>query len=255
MGLDIEAFCREGYTCLSAAVAPDVVDACCDSVWAALEVQGVMRGDPTTWTEPVVRVRCIDESLVTAERSPALVECYDTLIGTGRWLAPGSPGDVIPVRFPSERPPADVGWHVEGNWEGPVEYHADVWSTGRGLFALMLLTDTDLDDAPMGMMPGSHLAVPGVLEPHGEAGLGGAAIVEAFDPAIMSRRADYATGRAGDVYLCHPFLVHTATWPHRGTEPRIAVVVKVEIHGRIELDGSDTSPVARTIVDCLRRSQ
>jgi hypothetical protein len=29
-----------------------------------------------------------------------------------------------------------------------------------------------------------------------------------------------ATGEAGDVYLCHPFLVHAATWPNRGTTPR-----------------------------------
>ena len=28
-----------------------------------------------------------------------------------------------------------------------------------------------------------------------------------------------ATGRAGTVYLCHPFLVHAAQ-PHRGKQPR-----------------------------------
>ena len=28
------------------------------------------------------------------------------------------------------------------------------------------------------------------------------------------------TGRAGDVFLCHPFLLHRATWPHRGHRPR-----------------------------------
>lgn len=26
---------------------------------------------------------------------------------------------------------------------------------------------------------------------------------------------------AGDVYLCHPFLVHRASWPHRGRTARI----------------------------------
>lgn len=31
---------------------------------------------------------------------------------------------------------------------------------------------------------------------------------------------DLATGECGDVYLCHPFLVHAATWPHRGNAPR-----------------------------------
>ena len=106
----------------------------------------------------------------------------------------------------------------------------------------------------MGMVPESHLAVPAVLEPHGEAGLGGAAIVAALDPAIMSRPAAFATGQAGDVYLCHPFLVHTATWPHRGTEPRMAAVVKLEMSGGFALDGSDDSPVARTIVAGLNRS-
>lgn len=34
-----------------------------------------------------------------------------------------------------------------------------------------------------------------------------------------SRREMAATGDAGTVYLCHPFLVHAAQ-PHRGTRPR-----------------------------------
>lgn len=31
---------------------------------------------------------------------------------------------------------------------------------------------------------------------------------------------DIATGRAGDVYVCHPLLVHAASYPHRGTQAR-----------------------------------
>jgi hypothetical protein len=67
------------------------------------------------------------------------------------------------------------------------------------------------------------------------------------------------TGAAGDVYLCHPFLVHSATWPHRGVAPRFmaqpALVSKepfeydrdsgqyspLEIAGRIGL-GMEWSP-------------
>jgi hypothetical protein len=254
VGLDVDGFCRDGYTRLDAAVEADTVDACRRAVWTSLEAVGVLIRDPVTWTQPVVRIRCLDESIVSAERSPALVNSYDTLIGPGRWLPPGGGGDVIPVRFPSERQPSDVGWHVEGNWKGPVEYHTDIRSTGRGLFALLLLTDTGLDDAPMAMMPGSHLAVPEVLEPHAQAGLGGGAIVAALD-RTMCRRPCFATGRAGDAYLCHPFLVHTAIWPHRGTGPRMAVVAKVEMNGGFALDGSDTSPVARTIVAGLTASR
>jgi hypothetical protein len=57
----------------------------------------------------------------------------------------------------------------------------------------------------------------------------------------------FATGRAGDAYVCHPFLVDTATWPHRGD----LVVVKLEIDGGFALDGSDNSPFARSIVTGL----
>ena len=38
-----------------------------------------------------------------------------------------------------------------------------------------------------------------------------------------------ATGRAGDVFLCHPFLVHRATWPHRGDGPRMVAQPGVAI--------------------------
>jgi hypothetical protein len=37
--------------------------------------------------------------------------------------------------------------------------------------------------------------------------------------------AVHATGKAGDVFLCHPFMVHTATWPHRGAGPRMIASV------------------------------
>jgi hypothetical protein len=57
-----------------------------------------------------------------------------------------------------------------------------------------------------------------------------------------------ATGRAGDAFLCHPFLVHTATWPHQGTGPRILAQPAVPVRDGFALDGSDPSPVARAIV-------
>ena len=252
--VDVEAFCRDGFTRLEGAVGEEAIAQACRGVWNELGPVGILEHDQRTWTAPVVRVRCLDEAILEVERTPPLTDAYDALIGPQRWLPPGNAGDVIPVRFPSEQPPPDAGWHVEGNWMGTTEYHTDVWSTGRGLFVLVLLTDTGLDDAPMGIVPGSHLDVPGVLSPMGAGGLGGAAIVAALDPAIMCRRAAFATGEAGDAYLCHPFLVHTATWPHRGDGPRIALVAKVETVGPFAIDGSDDSPVARTIAAGVART-
>jgi hypothetical protein len=46
-------------------------------------------------------------------------------------------------------------------------------------------------------------------------------------------------------------MVHTATWPHRGTGPRMIAQPAVSIPDGFVLDGSDPSPVARAIVKGL----
>ena len=58
-------------------------------------------------------------------------------------------------------------------------------------------------------MCGSHLAVPQFLAPYGEAGTDSDA--DFWRPSTLCMTAAHATGKAGDVFLCHPFMVHTAT--------------------------------------------
>jgi hypothetical protein len=53
------------------------------------------------------------------------------------------------------------------------------------------------------------------------------------------------------VFLCHPFIVHTATWPHRGTGPRMIAQPAVSAPAGFTLDGTDPSPVAQAIVSGL----
>ena len=43
------------------------------------------------------------------------------------------------------------------------------------------------------------------------------------------------TGQAGDVFLCHPFLVHAASWPHRGRLPRMMAQPGVALHDAFPL--------------------
>lgn len=60
-----------------------------------------------------------------------------------------------------------------------------------------------------------------------------------------------ATGRAGDVFLCHPFLVHAASWPHRGRLPRMIAQPAVALHGQYPLQappGTPPSPVEQAIL-------
>jgi hypothetical protein len=90
---------------------------------------------------------------------------------------------------------------------------------------------------------------PDVLAPHGGAGLYFGDVTRQLRSSVLSRPAAHAAGRAGDVFVCHPFLVHTATWPHRGAQPRLAAQPGVAIGGGgFELDGTDPSPVAREII-------
>jgi len=63
--------------------------------------------------------------------------------------------------------------------------------------------------------------VPSLLEPFGEAGSHFVALSHLFRVGDTGARFRVATGRAGDVFVCHPFLVHRATWPHLGKIPRI----------------------------------
>jgi hypothetical protein len=253
--MDLDTFLRDGYVAVRGAFDATTAQACQDLIWAALAEQGVSRDDRRTWSRPCVRVDCPDgEPFATAAASPSLAAAYDALIGPGRWTRRAGVGGTVPVRFPSEEYPGDVGYHIEGNWWGGEEYWTNLRSRGRGLLALFLFSDIGPDDAPTRLVLGSHLYVPPILEPAGEAGMAGGAVAARLRPSVLCRRTVEATGRAGDVFLCHPFIVHTATWPHRGTHPRMMAQPGVEVPDGFVLDGSDPSPVARAIVTGLART-
>jgi hypothetical protein len=247
--VDIDRFIRDGYVVVRGAFSASVAAACRDVIWARLASHGVARDDRQTWTRPAIRIDCpsggpFDE----AAASPALHAAYDRLVGSGRWTPRASVGGTVPVRFPGEEYPGEVGYHIEGSWWNGSSYWANVRSRGRGLLQLFLFSDVGPDDAPTRLVLGSHLFVPRVLAPAGEGGMDGGDVPALLRPSVLCRQTASAVGSAGDVYLCHPFVVHTATWPHRGTEPRMMAQPGVEVPDGFALDGSDGSPVAQAIV-------
>lgn len=127
----------------------------------------------------------------------------------------------FPLRFPHGEEPADAGWHIEGSYlpEGRKTYHANVFSKDRALLLLFLFTDVHDADAPTRIRVGSHLDVPRILAPYGEDGVSIFRAAQQIDAANAHRPLALATGSAGDVFVCHPFLVHAAQ-PHHGTRPR-----------------------------------
>ncbi len=253
MAAIIDDFCADGYLVVRRAVETDIVRRCVDVIEAELRTRAVDPRDPTTWTEPVVRFACPEgPAFAAAGTSPALGAMYDALLGAGRWARRQGVGGTLPIRFPSVRDPADAGWHVDGSYDVEGAWWVNMRSRGRGLLALFLFTDVGDADAPTELIVGSHLDVPRVLAPWGERGVFFGDVVSQLPGTTFERPRTRATGHAGDVFLCHPFLVHRATWPHRGAGPRMVAQPAVAIHEPFALQaGPDVCPVERAILQGL----
>jgi hypothetical protein len=181
-----------------------------------------------------------------------LVTTYDALLGPGRWIERPGVGGTIPVRFPSTCDPGDAGWHIDGSYDVGGTWWVNLRSRSRGLLALFLFTDVGESDAPTEIVAGSHLDVPRVLAPFGAEGVPFNHVARALPPSTFERPRALATGRAGDVYVCHPFLVHRATWPHRGVAPRVIAQPGIGHHEPFALgEAADVWPVERAILTGL----
>ena len=252
----VEEFCTDGFVAVRRAVPPDIVQRCVDTISKELRGRGVAPRDPATWTKPVMRIPCPEgPAFAAAGAAPKLAAWYDALLGPGRWIPHPGVGGTIPIRFPSRCDPGDAGWHIEGSYDVDGAWWVNVQSRGRGLLALFLFTDVGDDDAPTELIAGSHLDVPPILAPFGARGVFFGDVVGRLPRSTWKRPRVRATGRAGDVFLCHPFVVHRATWPHRGTQPRMVAQPAVATYEPFALrPDMPACAVERTVLDALARS-
>jgi hypothetical protein len=238
---EVDRFIEDGFIRLEQAFPGDVADACRDILWRDT---GCDPDDRRTWTQPVIRLGdYAQEPFRHAANTPRLRAAFDQLVGPGRWIPRTSLG-TFPVRFPSSGDPGDAGWHAEASFFGDDgSMRLNLLSRGRALLMLFLFSHVGEDDAPTRIRVGSHLDVPRLLEPAGEAGLSFLELAERFG-VTASRRVTLATGEPGDVFLCHPFLVHAAQ-PHRGTVPRFMAQPPLYPAGPLMLqrEDDDYSPV------------
>ena len=104
------------------------------------------------------------------------------------------------------------------------------------------------NDAPTRIRVGSHRAIARQLAPAGDAGLTLGELARDGWASTAECDVALATGPAGTVYLCHPFLVHAAQ-PHRGERPRFMAqppllpALPLSLHR----PASEESPVERAI--------
>lgn len=240
-------FVADGFVKIEQAFAPEVAAECRAILWRDT---GCDPDDPATWTKPVIRLGgYADPPFQAAATAPALHKAFDEICGPGRW-SPRQGLGTFPIRFRSEEPPGDDGWHLDASFPGdtpgdPFSWRVNLVSRGRALLMLFLFSEVGEDDAPTRIRLGSHLAVPPLLEPAGEAGLTMMEISQRAAAATEDLPLALATGRPGDVYLCHPFLVHAAQ-PHRGTRPRFMAQPPLD-PGPVSYRVDGDSPVEQAI--------
>jgi len=217
---DIASFMRDGFVRIDGAFSRETAEEARSILW---EATGCDPNDRSTWTQPVIRLAQFGQRpFREAVNTPVLHRAFDQLVGRGRWLPRHTLG-TFPVRFPSNSAPGDDGWHIDPSFghENPdfMEWRANICSQGRTLLTLFLFSDVGVDDAPTRIRAGSHLDIARQLAPAGEAGLTLRELAADGFASSANRREVWATGAAGTVYLCHPFLVHAAQ-RHRGIAPR-----------------------------------
>jgi hypothetical protein len=248
----IQQFVTDGFVKLESAFPRELADQARAILWTD---SGCREHDPASWTRPVVRLGMYaQEPFFRAANTSVLHLAFDQLVGAGRWF-PRTDLGTFPIRFPSNQEPGDTGWHVDtsfppenGGESDFMNWRVNINSKGRALLMLFLFSDVGVKDAPTRIRAGSHVDIARVLAAAGENGLSLRELAANGFAESAGRRIELATGAAGTVYLCHPFLVHAAQ-RHHGSRPRFLAQPPLIPAGPFVLGHSSDacSPVERAI--------
>ncbi|MGN6418491.1 MAG: phytanoyl-CoA dioxygenase family protein [Pseudobacter sp.] len=248
----IKQFIEQGFVRVDEAFPAALAASIREILWKEI---GLSPDMPEAWKQPVIRLGYYSAGpFVEAANTPILLNAFDQLVGKDRWVPCRNMGSMV-LRFPSDEIPNDTGWHVDVAFPGedPNDYlswRSNIYSKGRGLLMLFLFSDVGPKDAPTRILAGSHLDVANMLQPFGEAGLSFMEIAGRLGD-LPARKEFLATGKAGTVYLCHPFLVHAAQ-SHTGTAPRFLAQPPLLIRGDLNIYDENNGYVYTPIEQAIR---
>ena len=233
----LQQFIHQGFIRINNAFPADIAKEAREILW---KDTGCDPHDKSTWTKPVIRLGMYtQEPFIKAANTEVLHAAFDQLVGPGNWLPCRSMG-TFPVRFPSAEDPGDTGWHVDAGFPGDdpgnfFEWRINVQSKGRALLMLFLFSDVGEKDAPTRIRVGSHLDVAQALEQSGERGLSFMELASRLEEMPIGEEV-LAIGKAGTVYLCHPFIAHAAQG-HHGIEPRFLAQPPLLLRNALVIEG------------------
>ncbi len=250
-------FAATGLARVPAAIAPAEVAAIRAALWATLGAHGIRAEAPATWCAggglPLVEVAgalrpgdvgpmwAVGRDPACAALGPALARAVDQVFGPGVWTPADEHGGQAMPNLPLAGPPwqvPDAAWHVD---EPTVAGQAGAW----GLLGFVCLDDVGPGGGATVAIAGSHRALLAVADARGPGAVvttdDGLAALAAAEPWFAALRAApprelprahvhagvpleivELTGRAGDLLLMDPRLLHTVS-ANRGDRPRLVM--------------------------------
>lgn len=262
-----DEFFALGFTRVSAAFTNQQSNALVDEFWNFLESHHrFRRDDPTTWTEGIVmKISELKRKAAFVDFDPAIVESVlDQLLEPMNWIRPASWH--ILATFPS----ADRAWSWDSLFQRQIEVKTVQWHTdyeyempagrlsGVQIFALLAdhepgggatmvmegsprVIETFAQQQPADVLQKMSRARTTLMQSHPFFETASQAVTtQTSEEWINQQRGEVEgaslvvrelTGKAGDVFFCHPWLLHAPS-PNANDTPRLMCTQR--IHRRVQ---------------------
>lgn len=251
---EIQQFIQDGFIRIDNAFSEETATNARQILWNDLPVE---ESKPDQWTDPVIWLGMYSQQpFLDSVNSDVLYQIFDQLVGQDNWLPCRSIGS-FPVRFPVASESNDAGIHVDASFPGEdpsnfFEWRVNVKSKGRALLMLILYSDVSENDAPTVIYKGSHMDVARILSDKGDEGLSFMELAGKLH-TLPNCATVQATGKAGTIYLCHPFLAHSAQ-AHKGRSPKFMAQPPLLLRNELNITDTnpDVAPVAKAIQQALK---
>jgi hypothetical protein len=229
----LHEFAEKGYCRLDEGFSRPIADRTTREICRKL---GVSFDDERTWTRPWLRLEENLDGQIMGAITPRVTGAFRQLLGR-RYKLPERLG-WWPVSFPGFDDAPVGSWHVDGT------FHHRAHLSIQGLLPLFLFSDVTAGGTLI--IPGSHRLAARLLHESEPDGLGPNELSGAVRAAADLSQAEEANGRAGDVILCHPLVLHAAN-ANRSHRPRVMANPRVGLRKPARSRGLRLSPVEEVL--------
>lgn len=256
---DLDHFLTYGFIKVPQALDPEVIRRCVDRMWVRL---GYDPADPTTWREGKIHMPN-QEYFPAAQVAPRAYAAICELCGGAERIQQPiwSDGFIANFHFGDGKPwvppsPEAGGWHKDGDF-----FLHFLDSPEQALLTVVLWTDVHSRGGATFIAADSVAPVARHLVAHPEGVDPNVSdALEGFPTKALIRSCrDFreATGKAGDVYLLHPFMLHASSY-NALRLPRLITNPPVAFHEPMRFDRArweDHCPVEQAILRALGRER